>query len=166
MDEEWKSIMNYEKRYEVSNFGRVKNVKSGRILKLDTSNGYLRAHLFNKERKWFLVHRLVLGAFKPTEEDLECDHINHIRTDNRLENLRWVTTSQNIRYRIKREGLSSQYIGVCWNKKDKKWKVSCGVNYKKIHIGCFVDEKDAGKAYNDFVIKHDLQDFNILNEII
>ena len=165
MDEEWKPIVGY-KNYKVSNLGNVMN-KHGRILKpYLTEKGYLRMSLCNVEQKYFFVHRLVLETFNPTDEDLECDHINHDKSDNRLENLRWVTTSQNIRYRTKQEGLTSKYIGVSWYKSHKKWRTRCHVDGKSIYIGLFDDEKDAGKAYNDFIIKHDLQDYVILNEII
>ena len=160
--EEWKPIVGYE-NYEVSNLGQVRNVKSGRILKPQMDkDGYLRLELQNP-KKIFRVHRLVLQTFLPTEEDLQCDHINHIKTDNYLCNLRWVTCSQNLRYRRKPEDCSSQYKGVTWDK--YKWKVACYINKKKYHIGMFDDEHEAGKAYNDFVIKHNLQDFVVLNEI-
>ena len=56
--------------------------------------------------KYFLIHRLVLEAFNPIEkmEELQVNHLNEIRNDNRLENLEWVTCSENLNYgnRIKR----------------------------------------------------------------
>ena len=164
MTEEWRPIVGY-KNYKVSNLGNVMN-KHGRILKPNlTKKGYLRMSLCNVEQKYFFVHRLVLQTFNPTDEELDCDHINHITTDNRLANLRWCSRSQNIRYRIKQEGLTSKYIGVSWYKRCNKWRTRCHINGKSVGIGYFDNEKDAGKAYNDFVIKHGLQDFNILNDI-
>ena len=162
--EEWKSIVNY-KNYKVSNFGNVMN-KHGRILKpYLTENGYLRMSLCNVEQKYFFVHRLVLETFNPTEEDLECDHINHIKNDNRLCNLRWVTRSQNSRHRKKSDGCSSQYKGVTWCKKQKCWNVSCKIDKKSINLGRYDNEQEAAKSYNDFVISKGLEDFVILNEI-
>jgi hypothetical protein len=163
--ESWLPIVGYDGKYEVSDFGNVKNVKTGRILKPSTNkNGYCQICLFNKCNKTCYVHRLVLLAFLPIEEVKEVNHKNHIKTDNRLEKFEWCKHSENNRFRQKREGTSSQYIGVCWHKSRNKWLSSCQINGKKIHLGNFDDEHDAGKAYNDFVIKHDLQ-FVILNII-
>jgi len=160
--ESWLPIVGYEGKYAVSDFGNVRNAKTGRILKPSNSDGYLRVNLSNNGVKTFLVHRLVIETFFPID-DKEVNHKNHITTDNRLENLEWCSRSENLRFRQKREGLSSQYIGVSWN--FNKWRVRCQINGKDIHIGRFDDEYDAGKAYNDFVIKHDLQQFVILNKI-
>ena len=164
MEEIWKLITGYDGKYEVSDFGNVRNAKTGRIMKLQNHNGYLRVSLNNNGKKLWLVHRLVLETFLPIDGK-EVNHKNHITSDNRLENLEWCTRSENCRFRKKRMGLSSQYLGVTWCKRDKKWCVSCYFNDKKIHLGNFDDEHDAGRAYNDFVIKHDLQHFTKLNEI-
>ena len=163
--ESWLPIVGYEGKYEVSDFGNVKNVKTGRILKLLNAKGYLHVNLFNNGRKQHSVHRLALLTFLPIDEIKEVNHKNHIKSDNRLENLEWCSRSENTRFRKKWEGTSSQYVGVSWNKNEKKWTAKCRFDGKNIHIGYFDDEHDAGKAYNDFVIKHDLQQFVILNNI-
>ena len=77
--------------------------------------------------------------------------------------MEWCSSSENMRFQTKREGLSSQYRGVCWNKNVNKWQTSCRFNGKKKHLGLFDDERDAGRAYNEFIIKHNLQHFTILN---
>ena len=104
MEEEvWKPIKDYEGLYEVSNLGRVKSLnyrKTGKekILKnIENSKGYFQVGLvkFGKQ-KLFTVHRLVAEAFIPNPEGKPCiDHINTIRSDNRVENLRWVTHEEN-----------------------------------------------------------------------
>ena len=92
--EEWKTIIGYE-NYEVSNTGKIKNKKSGKILKpIIMKNGYARVSL---KQKVCLIHRLVLQTFLPTEDKrLEVNHKNHNRTDNFLENLEWVTHFENM----------------------------------------------------------------------
>jgi hypothetical protein len=162
LEERWLPIVGYED-YKVSDLGRLKNKHSRILQPTITNKGYNRATLCKKSiQNRYLVHRLVLQAFNPTEEELVCDHINHIRNDNRLCNLRWATQSQNLRYKKKMTNCSSQYLGVC--KKGKKWEVDCSVNSKLIYIGRYNTEEEAAKAYNDFVIKNNLQDFTFLNK--
>lgn len=79
----------YEGVYQVSTLGRVKNSKTGNILKATLNkNGYLYVRLGRGRN--VAVHRMVAEAFKPNPHNYPTvDHINRIRTDNRLENLRW-----------------------------------------------------------------------------
>jgi hypothetical protein len=160
MEEIWRPIVSYEGKYEVSNLGNVKNAKTDRILKFSPNTfGYFMVSLNCYP---CYVHRLVLQTFLPIDENKEVNHKNHIASDNRLENLEWCSSSENTRFQKKRKGLTSQYKGVSWH--INKWRVQCKIDDKRINIGRFDDEKDAGKAYNDFVIKHDLQHFTILNK--
>ena len=169
MEEKWLPIVGYEGKYEVSDLGQVKSFvrcKDGKIMSPSKDkDGYLSIKLSKDKVVNYRVHRLILQTFQPTEEDLVCDHINHIKNDNRLVNLRWATISQNSRYVKKREGLTSQYRGVSWYKKCNKWYSCCRLNGKRFWIGLFDDEREAGLAYNNFVISKELQDFVILNEI-
>lgn len=100
--EKWADIPDYEGLYEVSIEGLVRNKRSGRILKPNyLKNGYTVTQLSkNDERKYYLTHRLVLTVFvsPPPFEKAQCNHKNGIRDDNRLENLEWVTASQNQLY--------------------------------------------------------------------
>ena len=86
-------------RYRVSTLGRVKCLSWGktgkeRICKLSVDgNGYLKVEIDRVTKK---VHRLVIESFIPNPEKKPCvDHINTIKTDNRVENLRWCTHKEN-----------------------------------------------------------------------
>ena len=96
MKEIWKTIEGYEGLYQASNLGRIKSfirTKSYKILKSITRNdGYLMVFLL---QKGFLVHRLILSTFVGNS-DLECNHKNGIKSDNRLDNLEYCTRSENM----------------------------------------------------------------------
>lgn len=103
IEEKWKQIFNT--KYEISNYGRIKSFQCGKekILKTkQTKNGYLKIGLMVEPnvRKWFLVHRLVMLMFSPIEnaDTLEVNHKDENKTNNRIDNLEWVTSSDNCNY--------------------------------------------------------------------
>ena len=90
-------IQGYE-GYQVSNYGRVKNSKTGKILKPYLTRGYLRVSLYNESgRRCKLVHRLVAEAFLPNPQHKPAvNHINGCKTDSNVSNLEWVSASENM----------------------------------------------------------------------
>jgi hypothetical protein len=103
--EVWKSInidgCNFESLYSVSNTGRVRNNKIGRLYaSCPNSRGYIIVCLIKYGfRKTFQVHRLVATAFIDNSEKLpQVNHINGNRADNRVENLEWCTNSYNTKH--------------------------------------------------------------------
>lgn len=106
----WKPVVGFEKYYEVSNTGKVRTKeyeeyvngihvhRYQKELKIHySSDGYCLVKL--RDNKNHSVHQLVANAFitKPTDNNIyEIDHINAIRTDNRVENLRWIIHRENI----------------------------------------------------------------------
>ena len=91
----WRDIED-KVNYAVSSNGEVKNKKTGRILKISTrKDGYCQVMLGRKTIPLY-IHRLVAIAFLPNPDNLpQVDHINGNKSDNRLENLRWVNASMN-----------------------------------------------------------------------
>lgn len=114
----WKDIKGYEGLYQVSNLGRVKSVdrmvyrsstpqrvKGGIISQGLLNTGYKVVSLwYKKKRNAFTIHRLVANAFLQVQEGKnEVDHINGIRTDNRVDNLRWCSRKENVNFPIARD---------------------------------------------------------------
>ena len=121
MEEEvWKPIKDYEGLYEVSNLGRVKSLNyrgtgKGKILKnIEDSKGYLTVCLTkNGRHKMLKVHRLVAETFIPNPEGKPCiDHINTIKNDNRIENLRWATNEENSNNPLTKKKMSENHANI------------------------------------------------------
>lgn len=125
----------------------IRLVSLGRAIKgmiagtINNISGYVITQIDGKK---YLNHRIIFlyhNGWLP-----EClDHINGIKTDNRIENLRECTPNQNQWNQKKREG-TSKYKGVCWDPKNNKWLARVKVNYKYIYLGRFKEEDKAGEV--------------------
>ena len=123
--EDWKQIE--DTQFYISNMGRIKNIETGNILKPSPNpKGYLCVNLtVNRVKRPFKIHRLVAKDFIPNPENKkQVNHINCDKTDNRVENLEWVTNLENMRHAIS-HGLYANggYDGLLRHNELKKKKI-------------------------------------------
>ena len=115
--------------------GKIFGIR-GKEIKSKFTTGYIKIIHSKFEFKghqfaWYWVHKECVDNL---------DHINGIRDDNRICNLRSVSHQQNQWNHTKAKGFY-------WDKKANKWKAQIGLNYKKIYLGLFDSEEDAREAY-------------------
>ena len=144
MQEEFRIIKDFE-NYEISNFGNIRNIKTGYNLKLGIdSNGYHRVCI---KKKCYKIHQFVASTFIPNPENKPyIDHIDRVRTNNNISNLRWATARENnINVKVRKDNTST-ISGVNFYKPLKKWCVKIHINGKKTHIGYYKDFDEAVKV--------------------
>ena len=99
----------------------------------------------NGKMRMFPMHRQILGLEFGDKRD--GDHINHNTLDNRDENLRIATRSENGRNRGANANNTTGFKGVTWDKDRMKWRARIMLNRKMIHLGLFVTPEAAHSAY-------------------
>lgn len=103
----WKDIQGYEGLYQVSNYGNVKSLRSGKLLvpcKNQENCGHLHLQLYkDKKAKTHYVHRLVAVHFVPNPNNLGVvNHKDYNSLNNNSDNLEWCTQQQNVQYSSER----------------------------------------------------------------
>lgn len=111
--------------------------------------GYLVVTL---NRRQYLVHRIIYAMHRGHLPKM-IDHIDCNPLNNKIENLRAATNSQNKCNTLLSVSNKSGVKGVCWDKSINKWKAGIKTNGKQIHLGYFLDLNDAGKAYAEAATK-------------
>lgn len=113
-------------------------------------NGEIAGGLHHSGYKQIKVNNVIYSAHRlmwiyhngSIDENMQIDHINGIKDDNHIENLRLITAQQNC---FNRSRLTAK--GYSWNKDVKKWQSSIWVSGKQKYLGLFSNEQDARNAY-------------------
>lgn len=155
----WIDVKGYEELYQVSNLGNVKSLFrivfrkgksytiSEKILKKTLGGFYSVVGLYKYGKlKTFRIHKLVATHFLYNPQNKKTiNHINGIKTDNRVCNLEYSTHRENTNHYFKSND-SEKITGVSFNKKAGKFISTITHNKQQIHLGSFSDKKDAHKA--------------------
>ena len=103
-------------------------------------------------RKYYahrIIYKLVHG-----DTPVQIDHINRVRTDNRISNLRASNTSDNCKNKAKHSLNTSGFNGVCWCASRNRWEAGITVNGVKKHLGRFLTKEEAIAARISANAKH------------
>lgn len=118
--------------------------RASRLAGSNNGRGYLQVKI---RGRLTMAHRIVWVMHKgPIPDGMQVDHINHIRDDNRISNLRLVTATENNRNTSLRKDNSSGRIGVYWRKDARKWSAKIRVSDRLINLGTFTEKGDAISA--------------------
>ena len=134
---DWKEVFEYEDGFLVTKEG-MKYRKGGEMIGCLNGNGYLH---FSFRGKHYTVHRVVYEMhYGKIPEGMQIDHVNGLRTDNRIENLRLVTNQENCFNNTKAKGYY-------FDKSRGKYLAQIRLDGKTKSIGRFDTEEEARKAY-------------------
>lgn len=138
-------------KYKWFSFYKKKNKRKKYIKSTSKING-----------KQITLHRFILNV---TDPSIHVDHINGNPLDNRKENLRTCTISENNRNKSSHKNSTSAYLGVCYVKSKNKWECSIMYNKKRVFRKIFDTEIEAAKAYNEYAKKYfgEFANLNVIN---
>jgi hypothetical protein len=125
--------------------------KIGDIVGSLNSYRYLKASVNNKQ---YAVHRLVWFIYYGYWPKDQIDHLNRNGSDNRIDNLREVSQSENLKNKRKQSNNTSGVVGVCWDIRHNKWRAKITENRRIIHLGRFDTFEEAVEARRAAEVKY------------
>ncbi len=121
----------------------------------DRNTGYAkRTNHSGPQQQTIFIHVAIMKRHKRWKCGYEVDHINTCGCDNRKVNLRLATRSEQGINTGLQSNNTSGVTGVSWHRKDHKWQARININGKQIHLGNFIDKKDAITKRRQAEIKH------------
>lgn len=147
----WKEIEELS-GYLINGLGQFKNFKTGLVYKyrLNIYGYYITKFWLNGKRKSIQQHQIVMRYYNDDYRLFQgmryvVDHLNSVKTDNRIENLRVVSQRENSsKERTIKSGLP---VGVCYDRRSRKYKSSILIGKKRIHLGLFNTPEEASNTY-------------------
>jgi hypothetical protein len=156
-EESGKIFWNYRSQ---ENFRSIKGWKIWNKRFAGSEAGYLNVRK-NGDRRWLIcldsrmfLRYQIIWAMHTGQWTQELDHKNRISTDDRIDNLRPATQSQNMANGKVRATNTSGFKGVRWRPKTKKWQAIIRMNRKAVYLGQFTKPEDAHAAYVDAAIRY------------
>jgi hypothetical protein len=127
-----------------------KKVRAGNVAGNINHKGY---RIIVIEGRPHRAHRLAWLWMNGVWPKKNVDHINRVRDDNRITNLREATDSENQHNRLKQRDNTSGHKGVSWHARDKRWLARIGVSGKVVRLGRFQSVEEAAAAYVNAAIR-------------
>jgi hypothetical protein len=145
-------LLNYDQDTGIFTWKKKRRgVVKDRPLGTDNGFGYLRITVLGKS---YYAHRLAWLYVHGSMPKDQIDHINGIKSDNRIVNLRSVSGITNAQNKLNPNSRSaSKILGVSWHKKAKKWQAHICIYKQRKYLGLFSNIEDAEKAYKAERIK-------------
>jgi len=156
-NEQWLPIPGYKGFYSASSLGKIRReerkvvnlrgtqytIKAKLLTQKPNKAGYIyNTFCIDRTEDRQLVHRVIYQTFIGViPEGKEVDHINNIKSDNSVNNLRSATRSQNI--------ANTNRVGVYFCKNTRKWRATISKDYKNYSLGRFINKTDAVKVYQE-----------------
>ena len=129
--------------------------KAGRVAGTTQPGGYVFIGIDHAKQYRFLAHRIAWILWYGEDPTLEIDHINRIKNDNRITNLRTVDRSAQARNKGMYSNNTSGYAGVSLHKPSNKWRAAIGCGGRIRHIGYFDTPEEASAAYQREKVRRD-----------
>lgn len=114
-------------------------------------DGYRSGNIFGRV---YLAHRVIFAIYHGAWPARHIDHIDSVRDNNRISNLREASDAENSRNCSSEAGSSSRYLGVSFYKRDRNWEANIRIDGKQVHLGRYSCECEAARVRDVAALAH------------